>query len=181
MRFVVAMTGASGQIFGVRLLEILREHAEIHLIITEPAKLTISSELDIDVREVESLADYVYSENDISAGIASGSFKHDGMAVVPCSMKTLSSIAYGIADNLVVRSADVTLKERRKLVLAVRETPLHINHIRAMLRASEAGAIIMPPVPAFYIKPEKIDDIVDHFAYRVAEILGVDVDYRRWR
>ncbi|WP_203218957.1 UbiX family flavin prenyltransferase [Geoglobus acetivorans] len=180
MRFIVAMTGASGQIFGVRLLEILRDHAEIHLVISSAARITAEHELDVPLSQVEKLADFVYSEDDIAARIASGSFRHDGMAIVPCSIKTLSSIAYGMADNLITRAADVTLKERRKLVLAVRETPLHINHLRAMVRVTEAGGVVMPPVPAFYIRPEKIEDIVDHFASRVAEVLGVQVDYRRW-
>ncbi|WP_456369473.1 UbiX family flavin prenyltransferase [Geoglobus sp.] len=181
MRFVLAMTGASGQIFGLKLLEILSEQAEVHLIVSNAARITMEHELGEKVEELENLAYRVYSEDDISAGMASGSFRHDGMAVVPCSIKTLSSIAYGIADNLIVRAADVTLKERRRLVLAVRETPLHVNHIRAMLRVAEAGAVVMPPVPAFYTKPEKIEDIVNHFACRVAEVLGVEVDYSRWK
>ncbi|WP_456478901.1 UbiX family flavin prenyltransferase [Geoglobus ahangari] len=182
MRYVLAMTGASGQIFGVRLLEILSENgAEVHLVVSKAAEITMEHELGKSVEDLEGHAYRIYSENDISAGLASGTFRHDGMAVVPCSVKTLSSIAYGIADNLIVRAADVTLKERRRLVLAVRETPLHINHIRAMLRVSQAGAIVMPPVPAFYIHPEKIEDIVDHFAFRVAEVLGMSVDYRRWK
>ncbi|WP_457591868.1 UbiX family flavin prenyltransferase [Geoglobus sp.] len=181
MRYVLAMTGASGQIFGLRLLEILSEQAEVHLIVSRAARVTMEHEIGEWAEKIRELAHRVYSEDDISAGLASGTFRHDGMAIVPCSIKTLSSIAYGIADNLIVRAADVTLKERRRLVLAVRETPLHVNHIRAMLRVAEAGAIVMPPVPAFYTGPEKIDDIVNHFACRVAEVLGLDVDYKRWK
>lgn len=181
MRFVVGITGASGQIFAVRLLEILRDYGEIHLIISEAAKMIISHELEMGVEEIEKLAHFTYSERDLDAPMASGTFRHNGMVIIPCSMKTLSSIAYGFADNLISRAADVTLKERRKLILAVRETPLNLNHLRAMVRACETGAVIMPIVPSFYIKPKKIEDIVDHFSKRVAELLGLNVDYRRWK
>jgi len=180
MRFIVGITGASGQIFAVRLLEILREHAEIHLVISDAAKITISHELDVGVDDLKKLAHYTYSERDLDAPLASGTFRHDGMVVIPCSMKTLSSIAYGFSDNLITRAADVTLKERRRLILAVRETPLNLNHLRAMVRACEVGAIIMPITPSFYIKPKKIEDLVDHFSKRVAELLGLNVDYKRW-
>ncbi len=181
MRFVIALTGASGQIFALRLIEILKDFAEIHLIISNAAKITIPYELDFDVKEIEKLADFVYSESDLDAPFASGTFKHDGMVVIPCTMKTLSSIAYGFSENLITRAADVTLKERRRLILAIRETPLNLNHIRAMLRACEAGAIIMPITPSFYIKPKSIEDLVDHFSKRVAELLGVEIDYKRWK
>ncbi len=181
MRFIIAITGASGQIFALRLLEILKSYAELHLIISNAAKITLPYELDIQIDDMAKHANYVYSEDDLDAPFASGTFKHDGMVVIPCSMKTLSAIAYSFSDNLIVRAADVTLKERRKLILAVRETPLNMNHIRAMLRACEAGAIIMPITPSFYIKPKNIEEIVDHFSKRVAEMLGVNVDYKRWK
>uniref|UniRef100_A0A7C4W4D2 Flavin prenyltransferase UbiX n=1 Tax=Geoglobus ahangari TaxID=113653 RepID=A0A7C4W4D2_9EURY len=181
MRFIVGITGASGQIFALRLLEILREYAEIHLVISDAAKITISHELDMELDELKKLAHYTYSERDLDAPFASGTFKHDGMVIIPCSMKTLSAIAYGFSDNLITRAADVTLKERRKLILAIRETPLNLNHLRAMVRACEVGAIIMPISPSFYIKPKKIEDLVDHFSKRVAELLGLDVDYKRWK
>ena len=180
MRFIVALTGASGQIYGVRLIEELRKKAEVHVIISETAKITLEVETDYTVDDIRELAHRFYEESEIAAPISSGSFRHDGMVIAPCSIKTASSIAYSITDNLITRAADVTLKERRKLILLVRETPLHLGHLRTLCRLAEMGAIVMPPVPAFYIKPKTVDDIVNHTVARVMELLGLEVDYERW-
>jgi len=181
MRLVVALTGASGQIYGVRILEELhRRDIETHVIVSKAAEITLNAETDYDLDYLKSLSTRFYSHDDIAAPISSGSFKHDGMIIAPCSMKTAASIAYGIADNLITRAADVTLKERRRLVLLVRETPLHSGHLKTLLQLSELGAIIMPPLPAFYIKPKSIDDIVNHTVARVLEKFGMDVDYQGW-
>jgi 4-hydroxy-3-polyprenylbenzoate decarboxylase len=180
MRFVVALTGASGQIYGIRLIEELRKMAEVYVVVSNAAKITLKAETEYDIEYIKKLAHRFYDESDISAPISSGSFRHDGMVIAPCSIKTASSIAYGITDNLITRSADVTLKEGRKLILLVRETPLHLGHLRTLTRLSEIGAIVMPPVPAFYIKPKTVDDIVNHTVARVMELLGLDVNYRRW-
>jgi 4-hydroxy-3-polyprenylbenzoate decarboxylase len=180
-RIVLAMTGASGQIYGVRLLERLKElDSEVHVVVSNPAILTLETETDVSIEYIKSLADYFYTPNDIGAKLASGSFKHDGMVIAPCTINTASSIAYGIADNLIVRCADVTLKERRKLVLLIRETPLHTGHLRTLLRLSEIGAIVMPPLPAFYINPRTIDDLVMHTVHRVLDLLGFEIEYERW-
>jgi len=181
MRFIVALTGASGQILGIRLIEKLKDAgAEVYAVASRAAKITIKAETEYDESYVREVATKYYDEDEIAAPFASGSFKHDGMAIVPCSIKTASSIAYGIADNLITRAADVTLKERRRLVLAVRETPLHTGHLKTLTRLSEIGAIVFPPVLSFYTIPKRIDDIVDHTVSRIAEMLGVDVDYKRW-
>ncbi len=182
MRLVVALTGASGQIYGIRLLEYLSTtEVETHVIISPSARENIEMETDYSVDYVESLADFCYDYMDFTAPVASGSFKHDGMVVIPCSIKTSSAIANSISFNLIVRAADVTLKERRKLVLVVRETPLHSGHLKMLSSLSDMGAVIFPPVPAFYTKPKSIDDIVNHTVGRVLDILGIKNDlYKPW-
>jgi 4-hydroxy-3-polyprenylbenzoate decarboxylase len=183
MRIVVAMTGASGAPYGVRTLRLLRElpDVETHLVMSRAAALTIRQECDEDVRAVERLADVVHKPSAIGASIASGSFHVDAMLVVPCSIKTLSAIAHCHADDLVSRAADVCLKEGRPLLLMVRETPLHLGHLRAMTAAAEAGAILMPPVPAFYARPSSVDDIVDHTVRRALTRVGVrEVAAQEW-
>ena len=176
-RVIVAITGASGSIYGVRALELLGQidRIEVHLLMTGPARTTLGVETDLTPAEVEAMADEVHSSRDLAASIASGSFITEGMIVAPCSIKTLSAIANSYSADLVARAADVTLKERRPLVLMVRETPFHLGHLRLMTQATEAGAIIQPPVPAFYNRPRSIDDLVDHSVGRALEHLGVDV------
>lgn len=175
MRLVVALTGASGQIYGIRMLEVLNESdVEVHLVLSPAAQKNIEIETDYSIEDVKMLADYVYDFNDVGAAIASGSFKHDGMAIVPCSIKTASSIAYGIASSLIVRAADVTLKEKRRLVLAVRETPLHLGHLSTLTRLAELGAVVFPPVPAFYSRPKSIDDIVNHTVGRILDFFDIE-------
>lgn len=175
-RLVVAITGASGAVYGVRLLEQLRASGacESHLIMSSSGALTASQELDMKRSDIEALADVVHNVKDIGATVASGSFKSIGMVVAPCSMKTLASIAHGLADNLVSRAADVMLKERRRLVLMARETPLNLAHLRNMTCVTEMGGIILPPVPAFYTRPESVDDIVNHTVGRVLDLFGVE-------
>lgn len=184
MRIVVGMSGSTGAIYGIRLLQVLSElhDVETHLVISNPARETIALETDYTVKYVESLAFKVHGINNIAASISSGSFKTDGMAVVPCSIKTLSGIANSANDNLLVRAADVTLKERRRLVLVVRETPLHLGHLRLLTQAAEIGAIITPPVPAFYHRPKTIDDIVNQTVSRVLDLLNVEHPdlFKRW-
>ena len=181
MKLVVALTGASGQIYGIRALEFLRDKKiETYLIISNSAKVTIEIETEYDVEYVKSLASYFYDENDLAAPISSGSFKHNGMLIAPCSIKTASSIAYGITSNLITRAADVCLKEGRKLVLLIRETPLHYGHLKTLTKLAKMGATVMPPVPSFYTKPKSLDDLVSHTVLRALEILGVEVDYPRW-
>ena len=179
MKFIVALTGASGQIYGFRLVERLAKVAEVHVIVSESAKKTMEVE-GVSLEDLKRHAYRLYDDGDITAPLSSGTFRHDGMVVAPCSVKTASCIAYGITDNLISRAADVTLKERRKLILLFRETPLHLGHLRTLCRLAEMGAIIMPPVPAFYTKPKSVDDIVDHTVSRVMELLGLDVEYERW-
>lgn len=182
-RLVVAITGASGAIYGVRVLEMLREIAcvESHVIVTAGARATLSSELSMSYRDVAALADVCYSDRDLSAAISSGSFRTSGMIVAPCSVKTLSGIANAYDDNLVVRAADVVLKERRRLALLVRETPLHATHLRLMSEVTAAGAVVVPPVPAFYHRPKTVDDIVDQTIGRVLDLFGLSSDrVRRW-
>lgn len=175
-RLVVAITGASGAVYGVRLLEQLRASGacESHLIMSSSGALTASQELDMKRSDIEALADVVHNVRDIGATIASGSFRSLGMVVAPCSMKTLASIAHGLADNLVSRAADVMLKERRRLVLMARETPLNLAHLRNMTSVTEMGGIILPPVPAFYTRPETVDDIVNHTVGRVLDLFDVE-------
>lgn len=181
-RIVVAITGASGAIYGVRMLERLavEENVETHLIVTAAGMLTVRQETDADAAYLEGLAAVSYRPRDVGAAIASGSFLTDGMAVMPCSIKTLSAIANSYAADLVVRAADVTLKEGRPLVLAVRETPLHAGHVQLMQQACAAGAVIAPPVPAFYNRPQTLDDIVDHFVDRVLTRLGFEGHGKQW-
>jgi flavin prenyltransferase len=181
-RIVVAMTGASGAIFGIRTLERLRElPVETHLVITRWARVTIETETAYTYGEVKELADVCHGESDQAAPISSGSFVTHGMVIAPCSVKTLAAIANGYAHNLVCRAADVTLKERRPLVLAVRETPLSSIHLRNMLTLSDAGATIMPPVPGFYAGPVEIDDLVDHTVVRMLDQLKLELDAdSRW-
>lgn len=182
-RLIVGLSGASGAIYGIRLLEVLRETqaVETHLVMTKAAALTVQTETDRRPDDVRRLADVSYAVGDIGAAIASGSYRTLGMVVAPCSVRTLSEIATCGAGNLLTRAADVTLKERRRLVLLFRETPLHTGHLRVMTQASEAGAIVMPPVPAFYSRPETIADIVDHTVGRVLDLFGIETDIvRRW-
>ncbi|HEX7127274.1 MAG TPA: UbiX family flavin prenyltransferase [Thermodesulfobacteriota bacterium] len=176
VRLVVAITGASGAIYGVRLLEVVRglPGVESHLVVTKAGERTIVEETDRTPRDVRALAHAVHRPEDIGAPIASGSFATAGMIVAPCSIHTLSQIAYCLADTLVGRAADVTLKERRRLVLLVRETPLHRGHLAAMLAATEAGAIVMPPVPAFYTRPASLADVVDHTVGRALALVGLE-------
>lgn len=182
MKLIVAITGASGAIYGIRLLELLSElGVESHLIISKSANITIASETNCKVSDIKKLASICYNSEDISACIASGSFRTDGMIIAPCSIKTMSSIAHSYCDNLISRAADVVLKERRKLVLMLRETPLHLAHLRNMVLAAENGAIIYPPVPAFYSNPETIDDLVNHTVYRVLDLFDLDcAKLKRW-
>lgn len=182
-RLIIGISGASGVIHGIRLLEVLRQRGEVetHLVLTKPAERTIAEETDWKPDHVKALANVVHSPADIGASIASGSFQTVGMVVMPCSIHTAAAIAYCNADNLLTRAADVTLKERRKLVLVVRETPFHRGHLRAMLEATEAGAIIMPPIPAFYGRPKTIDDLVSHTVGRVLDLFGIENDLlKRW-
>jgi len=184
MRLIVAITGSSGAIYGVRLLEALRaaRKAEVHLVISKAGRLTLALETGRKVRDIEKLAQHVHRDEDLAASIASGSFKTAGMIVAPCSMKTLSGIVNSYADNLVVRAADVVLKERRTLVLMPRETPLHVGHCRLLLQAAEMGAIIAPPMPAFYNAPRTLEDAVDHSVGRVLDLFDIDSALvRRWK
>jgi len=182
-RLIVGISGASGAIYGVRMLEALRQsEIESHLVISRAAAMTIAYELDISVQEVRELADVVYPIQDVGAAISSGSFRTRGMVVAPCSARSLADIAYSSTDSLLTRAADVVLKERRRLVLLMRETPLHLGHIRAMAQATEMGAIVMPPVPAFYARPTSIAEIVDHTIGRVLDLFEIETDLvRRWR
>lgn len=183
-RIVVGLSGATGAIYGIRLLQVLqpRTDVETHLVISDPARETICLETDWTIPQVEALATTTYAVTDIAAAISSGSFKTDGMVVVPCSMKTLSAIANSYNDNLLVRAADVTLKERRRLILVPRETPLHAGHLRMMLLATEMGAILVPPTPAFYNHPTSLDDIVNHTVGRLLDLLGIETQglLKRW-
>jgi 4-hydroxy-3-polyprenylbenzoate decarboxylase len=176
MRLIVGITGATGAIYGVRLLERLREaRVESHLVLTKWGARTLAHETPHSKEHVEGLARVVHHPSDMSASISSGSFRTDGMIVAPCSAKTLGAIANGFGDNLVHRAADVVLKERRRLVLLLRETPLSDIHLENMLKLSRMGAVVMPPVPAFYSLPTTVDDIVDHTVARVLDIFGIDV------
>lgn len=182
-RLIVGITGASGVIYGIRLLEVLHSDAEIetHLILSPAAKATIAQETTWNVKQVEALASVVHSYANIGASISSGSFPTRGMIVAPCSIKTLSAIAHSYDDDLIARAADVQLKEGRPVVLLVRETPLHAGHLRLMLQAAENGAVIMPPTPAFYGNPKTIDDLINTTVGRALARLGIDNDlYVRW-
>ncbi|MEN7530540.1 MULTISPECIES: UbiX family flavin prenyltransferase [unclassified Cupriavidus] len=175
-RVVVAITGASGAVYGVRLLQALamNDDCETHLICSSSGLLTLHHELGMQRADVERIAGVVHNVRDIGASVASGSFRCDGMVIAPCSMRTLAAVATGLADNLIARTADVMLKERRKLVLLARETPLHLVHLRNMTTVTEMGAIVMPPVPAFYTHPQHVDDIVNHTVGRVLDLFGID-------
>ena len=174
-RLVIAITGASGAIYGVRLLQELRASgaAETHLVMSSSGVMTAQQELDMRRSDIEALADVVHNVKDIGATIASGSFKSSGMVVAPCSMKTLASIAHGLADNLVARAADVMLKERRRLVLVARETPLNLAHLRNMTSVTEMGGIVFPPVPAFYVRPASLDELVNHTVGRLLDLFDL--------
>ena len=183
-RLIVGLSGSTGPHYGVRLLEVLRAHTDVetHVILSGAARKTIEYEMDRDPAEVAALAHELHDERNIGASIASGTFVTDGMIVAPCSIKSLSAIANSYNDNLIARAADVCLKERRKLVLVVRETPLHAGHLRLMQQATEAGAVILPPAPAFYHLPKTIDDVVDHTVAKILDQFGIHVDIiRRWQ
>ena len=181
-RIVIGISGASGVTYGVRLLSVLKEtDYETHLIISKSGELNIEIETDYDPADVKAMADYVYDHNNMAASLASGSFLTGGMVVVPCTIKTLSGIANSYNENLLVRAADVTLKEKRKLVLVVRETPLHKGHLRLMTMAADMGAHILPPVPSFYHMPKTIDDIIDQTIGKVFDYLGIEHNlFKRW-
>jgi len=184
-KIVVGISGASGVIHGIRLLEVLKtvDGVEVHLIVSNAGKRTIALETDRAVEEVEGLADRCYRAGDIAAAVASGSFRTAAMVVVPCSMKTLSGIANSYADNLLIRAAEVTLKDRRPLVLVPRETPLHLGHLRLLVKVAEMGAVVMPPMPAFYHRPETVGEIVDQTVNRILDVLGIELEhdlFPRW-
>ena len=185
-RLIIGISGASGAIYGVRLLQVLREVPDIetHLVMSQAARQTLSLETDLSLRDVQALADVVHDARDIAASISSGSFRTMGMVILPCSMKTLSGIVNSYTDGLLTRAADVVLKERRPLVLCVRETPLHLGHLRLMTQAAEIGAVIMPPVPAFYHRPQTIDDIINQTVNRVLDLFNIDLPHElftRWQ
>jgi flavin prenyltransferase len=184
-RLIIGISGASGAIYGIRLLEVLRGVAEVetHLVISGAARQTIALETDYSLAAVEALADVTYRINDIAAAISSGSYPTIGMVVVPCSMKTLAGIAFSLSDNLLLRAADVTLKERRRLVVVARETPLHLGHLRLMTQVAELGGLIMPPMPAFYHRPQSLADIVDQTVNRILDQFGIVLPedlFKRW-
>jgi 4-hydroxy-3-polyprenylbenzoate decarboxylase len=182
-RLIVGISGATGIALGVRALEMAREAgAETHLVVTRPADRTRAFETDLSAQQLRELADHTHAIDNIGAAIASGSFETDAMLVAPCSAHTLSAIAYGTGDNLLTRAADVTLKERRRLVLLMRETPLTLAHLRAMTAVTEMGGVIMPPLPAFYLRPKNVDDIVTQTAARALDFVGVKVaEIARWQ
>jgi 4-hydroxy-3-polyprenylbenzoate decarboxylase len=182
-RLIVGLSGASGVIYGIRLLQILRDQARIetHLVCSKAAERTIVEETDWSVRDVKALASVVHPMGDIGASIASGSYRTQGMIIAPCSIHTAGAIAHGITDTLLTRAADVCLKERRRLVLLVREAPLHVGHLRALTALAEIGAVIVPPVPAFYSRPNTLEDLVDHTCGRVLDLFDLPHDLvRRW-
>ncbi|EOX7392264.1 UbiX family flavin prenyltransferase [Enterobacter quasiroggenkampii] len=185
-RLIVGLSGASGAIYGVRLLQVLRNVADVetHLVMSQAARQTLSLETDLSLRDVQALADVVHDARDIAASISSGSFKTAGMIILPCSIKTLSGIVNSYTDTLVTRAADVVLKERRPLVLCVRETPLHLGHLRLMTQAAELGAVIMPPVPAFYHRPQTLDEVINQTVNRVLDQFDIDLPddlFTRWQ
>ena len=181
-RIIVGITGASGVIYGIRLLKILKRlNIETHLIISEVAKKNILIETSFTLKGVEQMAHTVYEPADMAASLSSGSYKTEGMIVVPCTIKTLSSVAHSFNENLLIRAADVTLKERRRLILVVRETPLHKGHLLLMQKVTELGGIILPPVPAFYNIPKSIDDLIDHTLGKILDIMNIEHTlYKRW-
>ncbi|MEX1840250.1 UbiX family flavin prenyltransferase [Enterobacter cloacae] len=185
-RLIVGLSGASGAIYGVRLLQVLRDVPEVetHLVMSQAARQTLSLETDLSLRDVQALANVVHDARDIAASISSGSFKTAGMVILPCSIKTLSGIVNSYTDTLVTRAADVVLKERRPLVLCVRETPLHLGHLRLMTQAAELGAVVMPPVPAFYHRPTSLDDVINQTVNRVLDQFDIDLPedlFTRWQ
>ena len=185
-RLIIGISGASGAIYGVRLLQVLRDVADVetHLVMSQAARQTLSLETDLSLRDVQAMADVVHDARDIAASISSGSFKTAGMVILPCSIKTLSGIVNSYTDTLVTRAADVVLKERRPLVLCVRETPLHLGHLRLMTQAAELGAVIMPPVPAFYHRPTSLDDVINQTVNRVLDQFDIDLPedlFTRWQ
>jgi 4-hydroxy-3-polyprenylbenzoate decarboxylase len=181
-RLLVGISGASGAIYGIRLLELLHGSGiETHLIVSRAARMTVSYETDMTMSDIERLATVTYPEQDIGAACSSGSFKTLGMIIAPCSIKTMAEIAGGVTSNLVSRAADVCLKERRRLVLMLRETPLHLGHIRSMAAVTEAGAIVYPPVPAFYARPKSLEEMIDHTLGRALDLFDIDLGtVRRW-
>ena len=183
-RLIVAITGASGTIYGVRLLQLLRAMPdwETHLVMSASGALTASQEIDLKRSDIEALADVVHNVKDIGAAVSSGSFRTAGMVIAPCSMKTLAGVAHGLADNLISRAADVVLKERRRLVLMARETPFNLAHLRNMTAVTEMGGIVFPPVPAFYARPNSLADMVDHTVGRVLDLFDIEHHdlVRRW-
>jgi len=183
MRLIVGISGASGVIYGIRMLEVLKSmpDVETHLVVSGGGKLNIKLESDWALKDVEALADEVHSDQNLAASIASGSFKTEGMVVAPCSMKTLSAIVHSYADTLVARAADVVLKEQRRLVLMPRETPIHAGHCKMLYEATQMGAILAPPMPAFYNNPQTIDDLINHNVGRVLDLFGLDnAIVKRW-
>jgi flavin prenyltransferase len=174
-RLIIAITGATGAVYGVRLLQVLRDMPDIetHLLVSDAGVLNLHQELDMNRKEVEALAHVVHNIRDIGASIASGSFQSEGMLIAPCSMKTLAAVAHGLSDNLIARAADVTLKERRRLVLMVRETPFNLAHLRNMTAVTEMGGIIFPPLPGFYHRPQSITEMVDHTIGRVLDLFSI--------
>ena len=182
MTIIIGISGASGAIYGVRLLEQLREQsAQVHLILSRSGEKTLYLETGKTAADVKKLADFSYSIEDISSRLASGSHRTDGMVIAPCSIHTMAAIAYGISSNLLVRAADVTLKEGRKLILMVRESPFHLGHLRTMTALAEMGAIVAPPIPGFYHRPQTVDDVVNHSVERVLDLLGMpSPGARRW-
>ncbi len=182
-RLVVGVTGATGAAYAVRLLALARQQGdiEVHLVVSSSGSLNIKHELGLNRTQVQDLADHVYSIRDIGATLASGSFATAGMIVVPCSMRTLAAVANGLSDNLITRAADVTLKERRRLVLAIRETPFNLAHLRNMTAVTEMGGIVFPPLPAFYHLPQTISEIIDHSVVRMLELVGIDVPRPSWQ
>ncbi|MBC7502922.1 MAG: UbiX family flavin prenyltransferase [Herminiimonas sp.] len=182
-RLIIAITGATGAVYGVRLLQVLGEidGIQTHLMVSDAGVLNLHQEMDMNRKDVEALADVVHNVRDVGASIASGSFQSDGMIIAPCSMKSLASVAHGMADNLITRAADVVLKERRRLVLMVRETPFNLAHLRNMTAVTEMGGIIFPPLPGFYHRPKSIDEMVDHTVGRVLDLFAVPHDLTpRW-
>jgi len=182
-RLIVGISGATGAIFGVRMLDVLsrQEDIETHLVMTRAAKMTIEVETSFTAKQVEGMADVVYDINNVGASISSGSFRTEGMVIVPCSMKSMGSIAHSVGGDLLVRAADVVLKERKKLVLVARETPLHLGHLESMVSLTRMGAMIFPPVPAFYHRPKTLDDIINQTVTRILDQFGIDVAlFERW-
>ena len=182
-RLIVGVSGATGAIYGVRILEILSKIADVetHLVLTKAGKMTIQVETPYSVKDVETMADVVHDVNNVGASISSGSFRTAGMVIAPCSMKSMSSIAHSLGGDLLVRAADVILKERKKLVLVARETPLHLGHLEAMVALTRMGAVIFPPVPAFYHRPKTLDDVINQTVTRVLDQFDIDVQlFHRW-